>query len=74
MLRAVVQLSDLIALLSGVTVHYIGKRFPRFKEDVSSSTVAEVAPDEMQRGWRAGFYHIGKTPLEFEELIRLLPQ
>lgn len=72
MLRAIVDLSILIELLSALTVHYVGECFPDLQEENSPSTVVEVTPDETQTGWRAGFYRIEKRPLEFEELLRSL--
>lgn len=70
MLRAVIPVADLSGVLSQESPRYVGKSFPKIKQTGASCTVIEVAPDEKDGQWRAGFYRAAKGPLEFEDHLR----
>lgn len=72
MLRAVLPVSDLSSFLSNDNAKYVGKSFPKIKEAASSCTLIEIATDERQKPWKAGFYRATKGPLEFESHLRAL--
>jgi len=65
-LRAVIPVAELQFILSRDKSKYVGKSFPKMKED---GTVIEIASDE-QGTWKRGFYRAAKTPLEFEEHLQ----
>jgi hypothetical protein len=73
-LRAVTPLAALCELLSKETVKYVGDCFPESQGETSPCTVIEITPEEVQTRWRSGFYRVEKGPLEFEELLRSLPE
>jgi len=72
MLRAVVPVADLSTVLSKENSKYVGKSFPKMTEAGPSCTVIEVASEEKQGLWKAGFYRAAKGPLEFEDHLRAL--
>lgn len=72
MLRAIVPLADLAALLSKEVPIYMGRSFAEARENGAPSTLIEIMPEEEQQDWRAGFYRVGKKPLQFEEILRSL--
>jgi len=69
-LRAVMPFSDLRPLMSGETRNYAGPSFPDLNHVTSAHTVIEVAQEEEDASWKAGFYLVEKTPLHFEDSLR----
>lgn len=72
MLRAVIPVSDLSSVLSKENAKYVGKSFPKIKQNHPSCTVIEIVADEKQEPWRMGFYCAKMRPLEFETCLRAL--
>lgn len=72
MLRAIVPLADLLRLLSeGMMPVYVGAS-SEAREKGLPDTLIEVMQEEEQPDWRAGFYCLGRNPLQFEEILRSL--
>jgi len=71
-LRAVMPLSELEPLMFDESLGYVGQFFPEEKEESSAQIVIEIAPDEEEKSWKAGFYLIAKGPLHFENSLRKL--
>ena len=69
-LRAVMPFADLKPLMSGETLDYVGESFPERGLPSSAQTVKEIARDEEDGAWKAGFYLLEKAPLPFEDSLR----
>lgn len=72
MLRAVIPLADLAHTLSQADANYAGGAFPQMERESSSCTVIEVSREEEGGQWKAGFYRVEKSPLDFEDYLRAL--
>jgi hypothetical protein len=49
---------------------YVGQSFPESNLDCSAHTVIEIAREEEEGSWKAGFYLLEKAPLHFENSLR----
>jgi hypothetical protein len=67
-LRAVMPFSEREPLMFDEFLGYVGQFFPEGQEKLSAQIVIEIAPDEEDESWKAGFYLIEKGPLHFEAL------
>ena len=63
---------ELEPLMFDESLGYVGQFFPEEKEESSAQIVIEIAPDEEEKSWKAGFYLIAKGPLHFENSLRKL--
>lgn len=69
-LRAVMPFSDLKPLMFDQTFDYIGQSFPDLNLPSSAQTVIEIAREEEDGSWKAGFYLLERAPLPFEDSLR----
>jgi len=69
-LRAVMPFSSLRPLISDETFDYVGQSFTELNLDCSAHTVIEIAREEEDGSWKAGFYLLEKAPLHFEDSLR----
>ncbi len=71
-LRAVIPASNLCVALSDGRAKYMGKSFPKMKQESPCITVIEIAREEKEARCKPGFYRAAKSPLDFEEHLREL--
>lgn len=71
-LRAVIPASNLCAALSDGKTKYVGKSFPKMKQESLGCTVIEIVQEEQGAGPKPGFYRAAKSPLDFEQHLREL--
>ena len=72
MLRAVIPLNDFAEFLVKSGADYVGHSFPELNQGSGPCTVIEIAAEEEEGSWKAGFYRMEKGPLDFEDSLRAL--